>query len=264
MTGRIRLLAWVYLVMCGIALAAGTMVLIGLLLSRDPQRHSALLFVGPLFLAMAVLFFLPGVIGGLGLLHGKAWARSIIIVLSFLILLAFPVGTALGGFGLWVLLGREGNQFQPPAQRNQSTNEAIPPVSPLTPPAAAPAIEPNAEAIPRPRNRISELARVIDAPDHVLPTFGYSEDTGRPHIEVDGVAFHYVVVDRGREYERFSTTSVDDLLYRVFRDTTFSMAATQLAVNEVTWRTRHRILRRQLELLGRLDPGWAARRESER
>jgi hypothetical protein len=40
---------------------------------------------------------------------------------------------------------------------------------------------------------------VIDAPDHVLPTFGYSEETGRPHIEVDGAAFHHVVVERGRE-----------------------------------------------------------------
>ena len=100
MTGRIRLLAWIYLVMCGVSLTVGIVVVIGLLLSRDPQRDSALLFVGPVFLAMGVLFFLPGLIGGLGLLRGKAWARAIIIILSILILLLFPVGTALGGFGL--------------------------------------------------------------------------------------------------------------------------------------------------------------------
>jgi len=57
---------------------------------------------------------------------------------------------------------------------------------------------------------------------------------------------------------------VDDLLYRVFRDATFSMAATQLAVSAVTWRTRRQILHRQLELLGRLDPSWASRRKAER
>ena len=265
MTGRIRLLAWIYLVMCGIALAVGTVVLIGLLLSRDPARDGALLFVGPLFLAMAVLFFLPGVIGGVGLLRGKAWARAIIITLSFLIILLFPVGTALGGFGLWVLLGREGEQFRSRDRPEQSKKQAAPPPHSFsTRQAVAPAIEPNAEAIPRLRNRIGELARSIDAPGHVLPTFGYSEDTGRPHIEVDGAAFHYVVVDRGREYERFSTTLVDDLLYRVFRDATFSMAATQLAVSAVTWRTRRQILHRQLELLGRLDPSWASRRKAER
>ena len=264
MTGRIRLLAWIYLVMCGVSLAIGTIVLIGLLLSRDPQRDSALLFIGPLFLAMAVLFFLPGLIGGVGLLRGKAWARAIIIVLSFLIVLLFPVGTALGGFGLWVLLGRESKAFRPPARLDQSRKDALPPVSVSTSPAVAPAIEPNADAVPRLRDRISELARVIDAPEHVLPTFGYSEDTGRPHIEVDGTAFHHVVVDRGREYGRFSTTSLDDLLYRVFRDATFSMAATQLAVTQVTWMARRRILQRQLELLGRLDPSWASRRRAER
>jgi hypothetical protein len=264
MTGRIRLLAWIYLVMCGIALAVGAVVLIGLLLSRDPQRDSALLFVGPLFLAMAALFFLPGVIGGLGLLGGKAWARAIIITLSFLIIFLFPVGTALGGFGLWVLLGPEGERFRHPGRPEQSKKEAEPTTSAWTPPADAPAIEPNADAIPRLRDRISELARLIEAPDHVLPTFGYSEDSGRPHIEVDGAAFHYVLVDRGREYARFSTTLVDDLLYRVFRDATFSMAATQLAVNQVTWLARRRIFRRQLELLGRLDPSWASRRRAER
>ena len=264
MTARVRLLAWIYVVMCGISLAMGTVVLIGLLVSRDPQRDSALLFIGPLFLAMAVLFVLPGLIGGLGLLRGKRWARAIIIVLSFLIVLLFPVGTALGGFGLWVLLGREGNQFRPPAQRKQWENEAVPSVSARMAPAAAPAIEPNAESIPRLRDRITELARVIDAPDHVLPTFGYSEDTGRPHIEVDGTAFHHVLAERGREYGRFSTTSVDDLLYRVFREVTFSMAATHLAVNRVTWRAQRQIRRYQLELLNRLDPRWGSRRDAER
>ena len=135
MTGRIRLLAWIYVVMCGISLAIGIVVLIGLLVSQDPQRDSALLFIGPLFLAMAVLFFLPGLVGGLGLLRGEAWARAIIIILSFLILLLFPVGTALGGFGLWVLLGREGEQFLRHGRPEQSKKEAEPTTSARTPPA---------------------------------------------------------------------------------------------------------------------------------
>ena len=264
MAGRIRLLAWIYLVMCGISLAVGIVVLTGLLFSRDPQRDSALLFVGPIFLAMAVLFFLPGVIGGVGLLRGKAWARVIIVTLSFLIVLLFPVGTALGGFGLWVLLGREGEQFRRAGRPDQSKKEAEPTTLAWTATADAPPIEPNADAIARLQNHINELARSIDAPDHVLPTFGYSEETGRPHIEVDGEAFHYVVVDRGREYGRFSTRSLDDLLYRVFRDATFSMAATHLAVNRVTWRAQRQILRDQLGLLNRLDTKWASRREAER
>src|SRR4030095_14930107 len=120
MAARIRLLAWIYVVTCGISLGIGAVACIGLVLSRDPESRNALLFVGPVFLALAVLFFMPGLIGGLGLLRGKSWARPIIIVLSFLILLAFPVGTALGGFGLWVLLGRDGGQ----AGRSRTTARA--------------------------------------------------------------------------------------------------------------------------------------------
>ncbi len=48
---------------------------------------------------------------GYGLLNLKSWARGLAIVNSFLILLSFPVGTALGGFTLYYLLrsgAREG------------------------------------------------------------------------------------------------------------------------------------------------------------
>src|SRR5262245_52370435 len=154
MNGRIRLLAWIYVVACGVSLAIGTVVMIGLLLSRDPRRDSALFFVGPVFLAMALLFLLPGLIGGVGLLRGKAWARTIIVALSFVIILLFPVGTALGGFGLWVLLGRDGARIRRPDRPEQSMNEALPPTSAATPAGGMLAIEPNAQAIPRLQDRI--------------------------------------------------------------------------------------------------------------
>jgi len=253
------LLAWIYLVLWGVALGVGMVVCIGLLASRDPESGSALLFVGPVFAALAVLFLLPGLIGGIGLLRAKPWARTIIIVLSFLIILAFPVGTALGGFGLWVLLGQDAGHFRPSARGARLAEGEGPPGSTSMPRSSMPELEPNADAIPLLQDRIGELARVIDAPAHVLPTFGYSEETGRPHIEVHGGRFHHVVVERGREYERFSTTSMDDLLYRVFCSVTFSMAVTQLGVDQVTEMARRRIVRRQLELLGRLDPRWASR-----
>ncbi len=264
MAARIRLLSWIYIVTCGISLGVGAVACIGLVLSRDPESRNALLFIGPIFLALAVFFFLPGFIGGFGLLRGRAWARTVIIALSFLIILLFPVGTALGAFGLWVLRGQDSRQFPPPARPRQAAEEAVPPVAPSMSSAAAHDTEPNADPIGRIRSRMSDLARLIQAPDHMLPTFGYSEETGRPHIELAGTTFHYVVSDRGREFERFSTTSSDDLLYRVFRDATFSMAAASLRVSRMTGRARRQILRQQLTLLGQVDPRWASRREAER
>jgi hypothetical protein len=56
---------------------------------------------------------IPGIIAGWGLLNRRPWARIVIIILSILALIRFPLGTIVGVYGLWVLLSSEGAaQFQ--------------------------------------------------------------------------------------------------------------------------------------------------------
>jgi len=50
---------------------------------------------------------IPSLIGGLGLLKLKSWARYLVLVLGFLNLPGIPVGTALGIYTIWVLLKDE-------------------------------------------------------------------------------------------------------------------------------------------------------------
>src|SRR6478609_4014091 len=50
---------------------------------------------------------LPGLIAGIRLLKFKPWARVMMIVLSALHILNFPLGTVLGIYGLYVLLSEE-------------------------------------------------------------------------------------------------------------------------------------------------------------
>jgi len=59
--------------------------------------------IGILILAKAVL----GFFAGWGLLRREPWARMLTIVLSFLALFHFPLGTALGIYSLWVLLSTQ-------------------------------------------------------------------------------------------------------------------------------------------------------------
>jgi len=54
---------------------------------------------------------LPGVIAGVGLLGFRPWARILTIVLSAFDLFSVPLGTALGIYGLWVLLSNEAAQL---------------------------------------------------------------------------------------------------------------------------------------------------------
>ena len=61
---------------------------------------------------------LPGLIIGIGLMQFKPWARVAGIILSVLDLFNVPFGTALGIYGLWVLLNRQTEQMfmSPPAR----------------------------------------------------------------------------------------------------------------------------------------------------
>lgn len=63
--------------------------------------------VGGLIFMILVVMSAPQIIGGIGLLKKQSWARILMIVLSALGLLNIPIGTAMGIYGLWVLLSDE-------------------------------------------------------------------------------------------------------------------------------------------------------------
>lgn len=109
-------------------------------------------------------------------------------------------------------------------------------------------------------SRVNELARRIGAPGGLLPTFGRSDDSARPHVEVDARGNHVAIVERGQELERFTTGTVDELLYRVFADVTFSMATAHELRHRAKGPDPRRLLfATQVDLLSRLSPGWARR-----
>jgi hypothetical protein len=64
-------------------------------------------FVGTALAAFLILFSVPSLITGYGLLKFKPWARVLGIVLSAISLIKIPIGTLLGAYGLWVLLNTE-------------------------------------------------------------------------------------------------------------------------------------------------------------
>jgi hypothetical protein len=74
--------------------------------------------VGGFVFILVMALSLPGLIIGIGLTQFKPWARIAGIILSAFDLLSIPFGTALGIYGLWVLLNRESEQmFAPPPMR---------------------------------------------------------------------------------------------------------------------------------------------------
>jgi len=63
--------------------------------------------IGGLIILILLVASLPSIIAGIGLLSLAPWSRMLAIVVSALHLLNVPLGTALGIYGLWVLLSDE-------------------------------------------------------------------------------------------------------------------------------------------------------------
>jgi hypothetical protein len=59
--------------------------------------------IGSFFLLLS----LPQIIGGMGLMKKREWARILILIVSFFHLLSFPLGTALAVFSFVILLKDE-------------------------------------------------------------------------------------------------------------------------------------------------------------
>jgi hypothetical protein len=75
----------------------------------DPSPDSdvgvaALGVIGVVGFVTIALLSVPAIIGGIGLLKYREWARILLIVMSSLNLINIPFGTALGIYGLWALL----------------------------------------------------------------------------------------------------------------------------------------------------------------
>jgi hypothetical protein len=54
-----------------------------------------------------ILIAIPGIIGGWGLYQRKNWARIVVLIVGIIILVNFPVGTALGIYTIWVVFQPE-------------------------------------------------------------------------------------------------------------------------------------------------------------
>jgi hypothetical protein len=108
------------------------------------------------------------------------------------------------------------------------------------------------------KKEVDRLAARVGASADLLPTYGYSEDGARPHIEVDARGYHYAVVERGQEISRITTSDLDELLFHVFAHVTFELASQYELKHRVKHQDFRRLMfRRQIELLTVLSPTWA-------
>jgi hypothetical protein len=120
MRDHVRILAYLHIFFGALGLLGALAVLFifgglaGIVGMANPQDADAwhvaipiLGIIGTVVFVIVLLLSLPSLIAGAGLLKFLPWARILTIVLSALNLPMVPFGTALGIYGLWVLLQQQ-------------------------------------------------------------------------------------------------------------------------------------------------------------
>jgi hypothetical protein len=110
---HVKILAWLNIVLGGLGLLIALCILLffgGLAIvgtDNDPGAQGVLGAIGGIVFIILAALSIPCVIAGLGLLKFRSWAQILGIIMSVLGIANFPFGTALGIYGLWVLLNKE-------------------------------------------------------------------------------------------------------------------------------------------------------------
>jgi hypothetical protein len=74
------------------------------IISGDSETMTITAVIGTAIAFILAVTSVPEIIGGLGLLKYKSWARILVLIIACLDLLLIPLGTLIGIYELWVLL----------------------------------------------------------------------------------------------------------------------------------------------------------------
>lgn len=74
---------------------------------HDADASAILPTIGIIVGGFLTIISVPGIIGGIGLLNRKEWARILVLVISALHLVNIPIGTVIGAYSIWVLVQPE-------------------------------------------------------------------------------------------------------------------------------------------------------------
>lgn len=115
MAQHVKVLGILHIVFGGLCVLGGLIAfaimggIAGIVNASGPSQDNAaavpiLAIIGAFVCILCLVIGVPGLVGGIGLLQFRSWARITVIVLSALDLIHIPFGTALGIYGFWVLL----------------------------------------------------------------------------------------------------------------------------------------------------------------
>ncbi len=77
------------------------------IISGDPEAMAITSVVASVIAIFFITLSVPGIVGGIGLLKRRSWARILVLILAVVDLFQIPFGTIIGIYTIWVLLNDE-------------------------------------------------------------------------------------------------------------------------------------------------------------
>ncbi len=115
---HIKVLGWLHILGNALFLVIGITGFIFLTgigaVSGDLEAVKVLGFIGSVGVAFFSMLALPGLVAGYGLLKGHSWSRVLALVVGFLGLINFPIGTIIGIYTFIVLMQSEAAAYFTP------------------------------------------------------------------------------------------------------------------------------------------------------
>jgi hypothetical protein len=79
----------------------------GGVISGDPEAMAITSIVAAAIALFFITLSVPEIVGGVGLLKHRGWARILVLIIAVLELFQIPFGTIIGIYTIWVLLNDE-------------------------------------------------------------------------------------------------------------------------------------------------------------
>ncbi|WP_419785538.1 Imm63 family immunity protein [Pseudodesulfovibrio sp.] len=112
------------------------------------------------------------------------------------------------------------------------------------------------------QNEIIRLGKIIDAPESYLKIGDGFEVVC--NVEIHDDEYHYVLVERGIERKRIISKSASDIMYLFVESASHGLASNYELENRIPGQDFRRLLfKKQLELLEKICPEWARKRQEE-
>ncbi|MFW5775494.1 MAG: hypothetical protein ACOCW2_04315 [Chitinivibrionales bacterium] len=115
MEKHMDILGWLYIVINVLFIILAAVLFFSIRWLGQAAEEEAVFFLSRAAATAVAVFFslvsIPGILVGVGLLKRRGWAKVVALVLGIINIFNVPVGTILGVYTLWVVLGyRRQNQ----------------------------------------------------------------------------------------------------------------------------------------------------------